>query len=294
MYRFIIPPSYILAHLILFFILNWWLDRAFINYHEQKRWRFFLLGAILLLSLPALLGCYLSDCSFRFAMMASGNLWLGFFFYWSMMALVLSAIAALTGFLRLKRTPKSRSHARILLLAAVIAAIPVYIYGLYHAQDVRVHKVTVDLGKEVKTEDGADSLKVVLIGDLHMSVNSRPRLIRDMVDRINEQDADLVLIAGDFLTSTYYGFKDPGLYAEILRGIRSRYGTYAVYGNHDVEEPLLGGFPMTPISEAFRSEEIISFIGSCGFTVMSDNVEEVPGAGVVIVGREDGEKSGNG
>lgn len=294
MYRFIIPTSYVLSHLLLFFILNWWLGRAFITYHQKKRWCFFLLGAILLLSLMALLGCYLSDSSFRFAMMAMGNLWLGFFFYVGLMALVLSAAASLTGFLRLKRTLKSRSHARILLAAAFAAAIPVYIYGLCHAQDVRVHEVTVDLDKEVRTGDGAESLRVVLIGDLHMSVNSSPRHIREMVDRINEQDADLVLAAGDFLTSTYDGLRNPGLYAEILRSIRSRYGAFAVYGNHDVEEPLLGGFPMTPISEAYRSEEIVSFINDCGFTVMSDDVEEVPGAGVVIVGREDGEKSGNG
>ena len=51
---------------------------------------------------------------------------------------------------------------------------------------------------------------------------------------------------------------------------------------------------MTPISEAFRSEEIVSFIDSCGFRVMSDEVEEIVGGTIVLVGREDGEKSGNG
>ena len=30
--------------------------------------------------------------------------------------------------------------------------------------------------------------------------------------------------------------------AEILRGIRSKYGVYACYGNHDIQEKILAGF----------------------------------------------------
>ena len=51
---------------------------------------------------------------------------------------------------------------------------------------------------------------------------------------------------------------------------------------------------MTPISEAYRSDEVVSFIDSCGFEVLSDEVEEIVGGGIVFVGREDGEKTGNG
>jgi predicted MPP superfamily phosphohydrolase len=115
-----------------------------------------------------------------------------------------------------------------------------------------------------------------------------------MVDLINEQDADLVMAAGDFLTSTYVGLKDPETYAQILRQIRSKYGSYAVYGNHDVEEPLLGGFPMTGIDKAYRSEEVVSFIELLGMEVLSDKVVDAADGGIVLVCREDGEKTGDG
>ena len=36
--------------------------------------------------------------------------------------------------------------------------------------------------------------------------------------------------------------QEPARMAELLRGIRSKYGVYACYGNHDIEEPILAGF----------------------------------------------------
>ena len=34
----------------------------------------------------------------------------------------------------------------------------------------------------------------------------------------------------------------PEKMAELYRQIKSRYGVYAVYGNHDIQEPILAGF----------------------------------------------------
>ena len=118
--------------------------------------------------------------------------------------------------------------------------------------------------------------------------------MQKMVDLVNAQDADLVLTAGDFLTSTYYGLREPEVYQEILKGIKSRYGSYGVYGNHDVEEPLFGGFPMTAVEDAVRSKEVTDFICGCGMEVLSDEVVKVVDDSIVLVLREDGEKSGRG
>ena len=47
--------------------------------------------------------------------------------------------------------------------------------------------------------------------------------------------------------------------------MKAKYGVYAVYGNHDVEETLFGGFPISPISQAFRSREMEQFFEDSGF-----------------------------
>lgn len=68
---------------------------------------------------------------------------------------------------------------------------------------------------------------------------------------------------------------------------------YAVYGNQDVEETLFGGFPISPISEAFRSPEMEQFFDDCGFITLTDEIVTLDN-GIQIAGRIDGEKAGDG
>lgn len=308
-YFYIIPPIFILVHLILFFIWNLWLKNAFESYRVNKRWRRILLAVILLGAAVPLLGCFLPESGFQASLAAAGNIWLGFFFYLGGISLLLAIFVSLPIYLyrataagtyrwaRIKKlvSGKGRLVHRGLVIGTLAVAVVINVYGWFHAVDIKVNELPVSIDKPLVIDgEKKDSLKIVLVGDLHMSVNSSPETIQRMVDLINEQDADLVMGAGDFLTSTYKGLKDPETYARILRGIRSKYGSYAVYGNHDVEEPLLGGFPMTGIEKAYRSDELVSFINSLGFQVLADEVTDAADGGIVLVCREDGEKTGDG
>ena len=297
MYFYLIPPIYIAGHLLFYQLLNGWLISASKIYRGSKCLKYLLFLVIAALALIVLLGCFLPESPFMFSLARIANIWFGVMFYMGLTVLFVSFTVKILGSVTKTDPFRNRKLAAILLVLVVVETIGLNVYGILHAMDVKVHERTVTIEKPFTIGEGAEahsSLKAVLIGDLHMSVNSRPATIQRMVDRINEQDADLVVAAGDFLTSTYYGLKDPETYQEILRGIRSRYGVYAVYGNHDVEEPLLGGFPMTGKDKAFRSDEIRSFIAGCGFEILSDQVVEVVDGKIVLVCREDGEKTGNG
>ncbi len=259
---------------------------------------------VALACLPALLGCFLPDSALKFRLAAAGNIWLGIYFYLFLFCIIggIACYAWVRNF-RKRREP-GPVCARALLILAFLLCAAANIYGTVHATDVKVHKYSVSIDKPFTRPDaagragtdgrGAHELRVVLIADFHMSVNSKPETIRKMAELVNQQDADLVFAAGDFLTSTFEGLKNPEEYAENLRTIRSGYGTYAVYGNHDVEEPLLCGFPMTPIAKAFRSAKIPDFIRSCGFEILSDEVTDAVDGEIVLVCREDGEKTGRG
>ena len=310
MYFYIIPPIYVLVQLILFGIWNVWLKSASERYRNSKKMHWLLLAVIILASLPSLFGCFLPESRFQSFLAAVGNIWLGIFFYLGGISVLLAMFVSFPMFIY-NRTAAGSARGfwgkigailgrwkgvhRGLIAGTLTAVVILNAYGMRHAVDVKVHELPVTVNKPlVIGGEKKDSLKVVLIADLHMSVNSRPQTIQRMVDLINEQDADLVMAAGDFLTSTYVGLKDPETYAQILRQIKSKYGSYAVYGNHDVEEPLLGGFPMTGIDKAYRSEEVVSFIESLGMEVLSDKVVEAADGGIVLVCREDGEKTGDG
>ena len=176
------------------------------------------------------------------------------------------------------------------LALSLVTALTVLGYGLHHAQDTRV--VTYDHAVD-KPAGETETMKVVLLGDLHLSVNSRLSTTQRMVELINAEQPDVVVIAGDIFTSSYRGLSQPEAYAEALRGIQTKYGVYAVYGNHDVEETLFGGFPISPISEAFRTREMEAFFDDCGFITLTDEVVTL-GDAVQLAGRIDGEKAGDG
>ena len=81
-----------------------------------------------------------------------------------------------------------------------------------------------------------------------------------MTEKINEQNPDLVCIAGDIFDNEYDALDDPGRICELLSSIRSTYGTYACWGNHDISEKLLGGFSLGTAEDSRdpRMEELLT------------------------------------
>ena len=243
---------------------------------------------IVFLMLPVL-GAMLPDSGFKFLLQAAGNIWLGFDVYFCGSLWIFGIICGMLQ--QVLGHGKRAFWAAPILYLSLAASLVLFVYGVIHAQNTVVKKYDVTIGKEV---EGLTDLKAVLIADLHLSVNSNLPMIQRAVDLINEQQPDVVLIAGDIFTSSYNGLKDPEKYAAVLREIRSRYGTYAVYGNHDVEETLFGGFPISPISEAFRTSQMEQFFKDCGFHVLYDETVTIADGAVQITGRVDGEKAGDG
>ena len=276
-----------------------------------------------LFSLLPILGAMLPESAVKYSMQGIGNIWLGFTIYFNGLMIFLCAAALVIHLINVcvrkvkakRQNPANPSSAadylpladgsggysksrmrmgmgRAWIFALSLAAgAGLLVYGMIHAQNTIVTNLDVTIPK--KTE-GVSDLKIILIGDLHLSVNSHLSTIEKMVDRINQEDPDAVLIAGDIFTSSYKALKDPDRYSEALSKLKTKYGVFAVYGNHDVEETLFGGFPISPISQAFRTREMETFFADCNFQVLYDEMVPIAGGAVQIVGRVDGEKAGDG
>ena len=88
---------------------------------------------------------------------------------------------------------------------------------------------------KISLEDKADisDLNIVLISDLHLgAVHSESRL-DNIVDKINTLKPDVVCIAGDFFDTDFASVQNPESAIQTLKKIRSTFGTYACFGNHD-------------------------------------------------------------
>lgn len=82
-------------------------------------------------------------------------------------------------------------------------------------------------------DDSLKGIKVVMAGDLHVKPYQEKR-IEYLVKKINEQNADIVLLVGDYV-NMHSDFMSLPITktAKILSKIQSKAGIYTVLGNHD-------------------------------------------------------------
>lgn len=93
-----------------------------------------------------------------------------------------------------------------------------------------------------------NGFKVIAISDIHIGSNYAPiERARYVVEQANQQDADLIVLLGDYVSEKSRGrrrdlregedgtdLKIPANeIADALQGFRAKYGVYAVIGNHD-------------------------------------------------------------
>ena len=241
-----------------------------------------------ILAAVPVLGAYLPKSQFKFFCMELGNIWLGFFIYYSIFVLLMFPVLQI---IIKNRKTKDKSLVGWAFQFAFLAAFVIFISGLVHAQQPKL--VNYDIELENEAAEG-ESLKIVLLADLHLSVNSKIKATEKMVELVNECDPDIIVIAGDIFTSNFDGLKDPDKYSAALSRMHAKYGVYAVCGNHDVDENLIGGFSISPISQAFRTPEMEKFFADSGFSVLYDESTDIGNGLCTLAGRIDGEKAGDG
>ena len=259
----------------------------------ERKWRILPLLLVGAWALFPPLGAVLPDAAPGWFFQRWGNVFLGFTLYFFGPLTVVWLLLAPVRLVRRRRGRAGlpRGWALSLLLVLLAGSVLLNVLGLHTARDVVVTRYAVP--KE--TLGQTDPLRIVLIGDLHIGVNSSPALYADMVEQINRQEPDLVLVAGDIVTSSYGAMGESERYASVLRGIRAAQGVYVVYGNHDMDEPLLGGFSCIGAENAVRNPAMPDFLERCGWTLLTDETVTLPERnGLVIAGRRDESRPGDG
>ncbi len=111
-----------------------------------------------------------------------------------------------------------------------VAALTGTAVGLAQLDGFRVRRLTVPLPTLPPALDG---LTIAQVTDLHVGEFVGEKLLREIVDRTNALNADLVLATGDFVN---HALSDLPAAAEAVTALRSRFGTFACEGNHDLFE----------------------------------------------------------
>ncbi|MBN2159621.1 MAG: metallophosphoesterase [Spirochaetes bacterium] len=212
----------------------------------------------------------------RFAICAAseGLIWIGSFWFGLLLYLLLGV--ALCDLLRLLNwlaqiiPVPSEAYARAKQIAAAVVpavAVMAVLAGYINTLHPRIRTLDIEIPKQA---GGRQTLDIALATDIHLGTIISNSRLQKMVDMINGLHPDVVLLGGDIVDEDLTPVIENNL-GELLRSIRSRYGTYAVTGNHE----FYGG-----VGKACR------YLDEHGVTVLRDRAVLIDGS-FYLVGRDD-------
>lgn len=170
-----------------------------------------------------------------------GSYWLGVKCYAAMIVMIADIISIILKRIKVINQEKLRAK-KTFAIAGGFCMVFITAFCLWGAINAKIihttpYEITIDKsGGELK------ELNLVLVADLHLGYSMGCGQMERMVEKINARNPDLVVIAGDIFDNEYEALDDPTRLIEILKGIKSKYGVYACYGNHDIDEKILAGF----------------------------------------------------
>lgn len=200
---------------------------------------------------------------------AIGNYWFGFL-------VVAIAIFLLSDLIMLiwriaKKIPKVLNK-KVFLINIVVIFI-VFIYGIVHGNNIYLESYDINISKK----SNIDKLNVVMFSDMHLGYINGKTKLEKVVNKINEQNPDIVIIAGDLYDGNYEAIQNKAEVERLLGSIKSKYGTYMAWGNHDA---------------GTNFQKMKKSIGNTNIKLLEDKVEVIKDT-VAIAGRKDSRPIGD-
>jgi predicted MPP superfamily phosphohydrolase len=198
------------------------------------------------------------------------NYWLAFLMY-GLLFFLLAEAGRLALYLLLNHAQYRTWHPvyeRIAGGAVLLCTAGVIWYGIHHALQMRhvIYDVTID--KECPIPE----LNIVLLADLHLGYNTRLLQIYKMKRMIEDIQPRMIVWAGDIFDNEFAAIRHPRRIAAILKSLSDRCacGSYACWGNHDVEEAILAGFTFSNGNVPAENPQMYEFLKEAGIRMLED------------------------
>jgi uncharacterized protein len=179
---------------------------------------------------------------------------------------------------------REKKHSRVLtntgITISVIFLCVMVLSSTAGRFNIRTEEVTVNIkGLDSRLE----GLRIVQLSDMHLSsfYNHR-RLMERVIIKVNSLKPDLLINTGDFVS---YGWREFARFDTIFSKSVSRYGNYAVLGNHDMGTYLPNSTSEEKSDNIRKMKELIT---ASGYRLL-DNEHiflEINGARVELLGVE--------
>ena len=281
-----LAPVYILVN---YYVVRWlikWVECCS-EIFKKRLVRYLIVGIYIFFASSFIVGFFLPFRSIKIV----GNYWLGVVQYILLFVIWFDLIRIIL--LKWKLINEKIIHARkTFILVGILCFLVVgafSTYGVIHAKKIVVNSYQVQIDKKV---DKFSNLKVALVSDLHFGYNSSLSHVKKMVKLINESDPDVVVIAGDIFDNSYEAIYKPDKIIQEIKKIKTKYGVYAVYGNHDIDEKILAGFTFSwKKNKNLNDPRMTSFLEKANIKLLRDESLLIDDS-FYLVGRIDYHKYG--
>lgn len=286
MLAILFAPVYILMNL---YILRWmilWMGAC----HRLFRtfgFRAVFVGVYVFLATTLLTGFLIKKpYTLHHALKVIGNYFLGTFLYILLVILIVDLGRLLLKYVFHVSWINYRYTFAVTGLISALLILSVSVYGIVHVRDIKTtpYEVTVH-----KTVEGMDSLKIVLLADTHFGYSIGRSQAEQIVEKINAENPDIVCFAGDIFDNEFDAIRYPEDIKKSLKSIQAKYGVYACWGNHDLNEPILAGFTFKS-SENKDDPRMKEFLTDAGIHLLEDEAVLIDNK-FYIVGRKDEDRA---
>lgn len=287
MTAFLLAPFYILVNV---YVVRWmirWMGACSHIFQSAVFRAVFIIFYILIAS-SLLTGFLINKPEFLHRILKNtGNYFLGTFLYIILVIVVVDLVRLILKYVFHARFLEFRSTFVITGFVCMALIILISVYGILHVGTIKVTPYEVTVNKKVKD---MDSLKIVLLADTHFGYSINCRHAQKMVEKINAQDPDIVCIAGDIFDNDYDAISDPEGVCNALKSIKSRYGVYACWGNHDLDEPILAGFTFGGKKKDQADPRMEQLLRDANIHLLTDEAELIDDK-FYVVGRNDSSRT---
>lgn len=261
----LLSPLYLLVNAyVIRWLLLWLHSVSFLSRCHAISW---IVGSLYAaLALTPLLSFLCPPSRLRWFLHSLNNTWLGMFLYILLTILALDALRLFLRFLG-PLCPSCFSSSRFLSAVGgfvVLFVLGISICGFFGARRLSVHQETLLVSKP------SQQLRIALVSDLHLGYNTRPNQISTLVQTLNDLSPDLICFAGDTFDNEYDAIPHPEALIAQLSSLRSRYGVYACFGNHDVSERILAGFTFPGSRKEPQDPRFSAFLSAANIHLLAD------------------------
>jgi len=213
------------------------------------------------------------DLSIKKALVGFNWFLMGLFVYFFLFFLASDAVLLIGKLAKIIPSPTPQTFIIAVGWAILALVTGMAAYGIYNGKQIKQASYAV----QIKKETSLNNLKIVFISDTHLGYQNDDKWLARIVDNINTLEPDIVVMAGDIFNDNFGALSNPDDAVRSLQSIKSKYGVYACWGNHDGGKTL---------------DAMLRFLEQGNVKVLQDEYAVIDDK-FIIVGRKDSSPIGN-